>query len=324
VLLTTLLRELRGLEGRVTVIIGNNASTDRTADVMAAFASNWDDTHLLHHETNTGMDGNFCGCVELVRTPYFWVMGDDDLPRAGALRALLPLIEGQLPDLVYMNSRWLPAVTDNWPADPIQALQAEAVDRLSFARRTHVWTTYLSGMIVRSPPLIRDPLRLRRYAGTQLSQLAWVLPVLRDGSRFIHVTTCCVLATAGNTGGYKVLRVFGQHFPEIVHDALAGADPSNALARAILRRTAVAYLPSLIWRLRQAKLGRFENEDARTVLRPQFGGSIAFFCLLSPLGHAPLPVARLVMLAAAVASRAVRLYDRLVELIHGTVKPVRS
>lgn len=320
-LLSTLLRELQGLEGRVAVVVGDNASTDRTTEVTAAFAAAWRDTVLVRHEQNLGMDGNFCGCAERVRTPYFWVVGDDDLPRAGAVRAVLSLLEREAPDLVYLDSRWLPDLKDMAPAPPVETLQAVALGRLAFARRVHVWTTYLSGMVVRSTPLLGDPARLRRYADTQLSQLAWVLEALGRGQRFIHVTTPCVFATEGNTGGYKVLQVFGQNFPAIVREALAQTKPAGAsLAHAILRRTALGYLPDLLWGLRAAKLGRFEHEDAAAVLRPQFGTSIAFHCLLRPIGHASRPIARMALAAAHLASRIVRAGDRLAERLTRSAK----
>jgi glycosyltransferase involved in cell wall biosynthesis len=322
-LLATLLVELRGLEGRVAVVLGDNASTDRTPDVLARFVASWDDTTVVRHATNLGMDGNFCGCVERVRTEYFWVIGDDDLPRAGALRALVGLLDRESPDLVYLNSRSLPVLVDNDPAHPVSVLNAMSLDRLAFARRTNVWTTYLSGMIVRTPALIHDSARLRRHAGTQLSQLAWVLEVLRNGNRFIHVRTCCVLATAANTGGYKVLNVFGRHFPDIVRATFSGAPGDESLCFAILRRTAVAYLPALVWGMRESTLGQFEQENAAEVLRPNFGGTLAFSVFLVPIGHASRPVALLALFAARVTGRLIRVWDLLVESLSHTVQPVR-
>ena len=319
-LLDTLRVELRGLEGRIAVVIGDNASTDRTADVTHAFAASWHDTEIVRHPDNLGMDGNFCGCAERVRTPWFWMFGDDDLPRPGAIRALLELVEREQPDLVYLASDWQSNLADNDPAHPVGALQAVALDRLTFARRTNVWLTYLSGMIVRSTSLLQDPVRLREYAGTQLSQLSWVLAALRDGGRFIHVTTGCVLATQGNTGGYKVLQVFGRNFPEIVRGALERAEPRGRLPRAILRRTAVGFLPALVLGMRTASLGSFGQEDAAEVLRGEFGGTLAFTFLLRPIGHAARPVARAARLLASICNRLIKAADGLIEKRPGSVR----
>lgn len=307
-LLTTLERELSGLEGRVAVVVCDNASSDRTPAVMAAFAQSWRDTRLLRQEKNLGMDGNFCACAQAVETPYFWVLGDDDLPRAGLLRVLLPLLERDTPSLVYMESRWMAEIRDNDPAHPVDALDAVLLGQQAFARRAHVWTTYLSGMIVRGSPLLKDPVRLRRHAGTQLSQLAWVLEALRDGERFIHVRTPCVLATQGNTGGYSVLQVFGNNFPAIVRAEL-GAD--SVVARIIIGRYLLLYLPYLVWNLRFGQVGKFDAEDFDAALRPQLGDRLAFWLVLRPLHQWPKAAAVVVLRACQLVAKVLNLVDRM-------------
>ena len=311
-LLATLLVELRGTEGRVSVVVSDNASTDRTPVVVAAFAEQWPSVRAVRNAENLGMDGNFLGCAEQVDGQHFWLMGDDDLPRAGVVRALLRLLERESPDLVYMDSSWVRDITDNDPEHPVQALHGVRLGQLAFARRVHVWTTYLSGMVVRATPLLRDAARLRRHAGTQVSQLAWVLEALRDGQRFVHVTTPCILATAGNTGGYKLLRVFGQHVPAIMRETLPAP-----LACAMLRRMAATYLPNLLWGLREARLGKFEHEDAADVLRPEFGHMLAFRWLLVPIGDGRPAAARRAAWLGRQAHRALRVHDRIAERMSG-------
>lgn len=307
-LLTTLQRELVGLEGRVAVVICDNASADRTPEVMAAFARSWHGTRLLRQEKNLGMDGNFCACAEAVDSPYFWMLGDDDLPRAGLLPALLALLERDTPSLVYMESRWMTEIRDNDPQHPVDSLDAALLGREDFARKVHVWTTYLSGMVVRSSPVLKDPVRLRQHAGTQLSQLAWVLKALRDGERFVHVRTPCVLATQGNTGGYKVLKVFGNDFPAIVRTELG---PQSSLAHTIIGRYVVMYMPSLVWNLRFGQVGRFDPEDFDAALRPQLGDRLAFWLLLRPIHRWPKAGSTLLLRAAGIMSRMIAFSDRL-------------
>lgn len=316
-LLNTLLIELRGLEERISVVVSDNASTDRTSEVVADFVAKWPSACSLRSTENLGMDGNFLCCAEHVEGKYFWLLGDDDLPRAGAVHALLALLERESPDLVYMESRWTPEIADNDPTHPVLELQGMRLRSLAFARRVHVWTTYLSGMIVRSTSLLHDSIQLRRYAGTQVSQLAWVLEALRDGECFIHVTTPCVLATAGNTGGYKVLKVFGQNVPAIMREMLP-----DKLVDPMLRRMAANYLPHLLWNLREARLGKFEHEDATEVLRPQFGNTLAFRCLLSPLGRDAAGPARRALMLARQVHRALHAYDRFAERLTGSARPL--
>jgi glycosyltransferase involved in cell wall biosynthesis len=316
-LLQTLAIELRGLESQVSIIVSDNASTDHTRQVIAAFASQHPSVRTLHNVENLGMDGNFLECAAHVDGKHFWLLSDDDLPRAGVLGALLALLERESPDLVYMNSRWLRTIVDNDPTHPVTTLEGLRLGQLAFSRRVHVWTTYLSGMVVRSTSLLRDPERLRRYTGTQVSQLAWVLEALRDGHRFLYITTPCILATEGNTGGYKVLKVFGQHVPTIMREMLP-----ESVVRAMLRRMAAGYLPNLLWGLRENRIGRFEQEDAAAALRPQFGSMLAFRWWLTPIAVGARGAARRALRLASQVNRILRMHDRLAERLGGEATPL--
>lgn len=309
-LLNVLLVELQGLETSVSVVICDNASTDRTVEVIAAFAKQWPSVCALRNSINLGMDGNFLKCAEHVTGSHFWLLSDDDLPFAGVLNTLINLLERESPDLIYMESRWLKGFTDNDQAHPVTFPEYVQLGQLAFARRVHVWMTYLSGMVVRTTPLLKDRMRLHRYAGTHVSQLAWVLEALRDGVCFIHVTTPCILATEGNTGGYKVLKVFGQQVPTIIREML-----HERVARSILIRMAVVYIPNLLWGLREGRIGQFEHEDAAEVLRPHFGAMLAYRWLLKPIGNGSPTSAFWSLRLAKLAQRVLRVYDRLAEFL---------
>jgi hypothetical protein len=317
VLLETLERELEGLRERVAIIIGDNASSDRTPDVIAAFVTFRPDTVVLRHAQNLGPEENFCRCIERVDSPYFWLLGDDDLPRAGSIRHLVELLEREEPDLVYLESEWRTKLVDNDQTHPVVDLRAFAVDRRAFARRIHVWSTFISGMIVRRGTVAGGAAPLRRFTQTSLIQLGWIFDVLERGSRFIHVTTPCVLATMGNTGGYKVLKVFGQNFPAIVTEALHS---DRATADAIVRRTSIVFLPDLLWNLRFGRVGTFDHEDPSDTLRPYFGRTLAFLCVLQPIGHGARLRARCALAAAHLGARLLRAHDRLIERLRGTAR----
>ena len=237
-LLTTLAREMAELEGRVGIIVGDNASTDRTPDVTSAFAASAPAALVIRHDANLGPDENFCRCVERVTSRYFWIIGDDDLPRAGAIRHVLELLATHSPDLVYLESDWRPEIRDNDPHDPVRDEAPDLMVSLRFARRVHVWTTFISGIVVDRESLVakQPPEQLRRYSNTSLVQLGWVLGTLKAGTRFLVVRQKCILATQGNTGGYSVLKVFGNNFPSIVSDALGADSPLRTSDRSTLCR----------------------------------------------------------------------------------------
>lgn len=320
-LLATLATELAGLENRVSVVIGDNCSTDETPALTAEFARSWQDTQVLRHPSNLGAEGNFCRCLEHVQSPYFWIVGDDDLPRAGFVRALVDLLDRAAPDLVYINSRWSPALTDNEPGDPVRALDAIQMDRQTFARRVHVWTTFISGVVVRRE-FAAGP-ALRRFTGTSLVQLGWVFNALDRGERFVHVRNVGVLATSGNTGGYRVLQVFGSNFQRVTLEALSGSRTSRSMARAMITRTTMMFLPHLVWQFRLGTLGDFTaKEPLAEALSPQVRRSLAYWLLLRPMAQWPEPAARVVLKLATIAARAVAGWDGLIARMFGKLERV--
>lgn len=308
-LLDALRGELKGLEGQVMVVIGDNASSDRTPELTAGFAAQWADSLVLRHATNLGADENFCRCVEQVRTPYFWIIGDDDLPRAGTVKALLPLLTQGRPDLVYLSSRWSQTLSGNDAEHPLQALEGLWLDQASFARRTHVWTTFISGCVVRRELAPNE--KLRRFTGSNLVQLGWVLEALKAGRRFLYIATPCVLATSGNTGGYSVLKVFGQNFQQVTRDMFQGSAALQRVASDMIMRASIAFLPDLIWGYKQARLGRFDAaESVAQALEPELGRTWVYRLLLRPLDHASPRTSKLLLACAHGLARLVRVYDR--------------
>jgi abequosyltransferase len=310
-LLAVLRRELSGHQDRVSLVIADNASTDGTAAVVDDFAVSWPHVLVVRQTTNQGMDGNFCACAEAVDGEFFWVMGDDDLPVPGAIAALIDLLDRERPDLVYVASRWLRdinTVADDALASP---LSYRRLSREAFGRQMHVWATFLTGMIVRRTAVLEDRTVLRSFSGTHLTQMSWVMERLREGKRFIHVETLCVLATAGNTGGYSVVTVFGDHFPRIVRESLAQSPAQRRLARAIVLRAILNFLPGMLWDLRHARLGDFQPENVSRALRPQLGSHPLTGLLLLPISRLPRPAARLVLKVASGFARLVSACDRL-------------
>ena len=307
-LLETLERELAGLHDRVAVLVSDNGSTDDTPAVLAEFAARLPSLRGVRHAQNLGADENFCRSVEATDGQWFWLFGDDDLPAAGLVRLLLDLLAAQSPDLVNLRSDWMPQLVDNAPDAPLRDLRAWSLDRQSFARRVNVWTTFISGTVVRRDTFAATAgaAGLRRHTATQLVQLSWVLGTLARGTRFLDLRAPCILATSGNTGGYKLIKVFGDHFPAIVEAEFGAGSP---LAVAMLRRLVIGFLPTQLWIFRFGHAGDFGHEDVAATLRPRLG-RVPGFSLLVAIGHAGRPVAAVALRCCAIVNRLVRLADR--------------
>lgn len=311
-LLETLIGELAGLEDAVEVLVSDNASSDPTPEVMAHFQQAWPSARLVRHPANLGADENFCRCIEGTSGRYFWLLGDDDLPKAGMIRRLLALLEQESPDLIYMHSQWSRELTPALQNADSGALVYSRMGQLDFARRVHVWFTFISGMVVNRDCLMQagGAEAIRRFPGTNLVQLGWVLAVLLSGQRHIYVSSPCILAKGGNSGGYALVAVFGRNLTSIVRKVF-GED--SAVAKAIVRRNIVSYLPRLIWSARFASIGsqKFEQEDFLLELKTSLSRYVYFWLLLMPISLAPKSIAFPFLLLSMICSKFLRFIDRL-------------
>lgn len=288
-LLDTLTCELKGIEGYVNVIIGDNASTDHTSAVTNVFLMAYPGALILKHSENLGPDENFCRCIERVQTRFFWMIGDDDLPKAGVIRKIVDFLISEDPDILYLNSEWMPNITSANDGEQVMKLTIKDLSRNDFARQVNVWVTFISGMVVNLERLheLNFELSLRRFTGTNLVQLGWILPLLMSGSRFYMALERCILATSGNTGGYQLLTVFGTKFPAIL-DTVCG--PNSTERHSIVKALAWSYMPGLLWVSRFGRSASFLEENLLSALSP-LKSTLAYWVVIWPLAYFPKPLA---------------------------------
>jgi len=183
----------------------------------------------------------------------------------------------------------LPIVTSQNDGGVIESLKIKKVSRDEFAKKVNVWITFVSGMIVNleSLLLLKLDIDIRKYENTSLVQLGWVLPLLMRRSNFYMISEQCVLATSGNTGGYKLLTVFGLNFPTILEQECR----ANLKVQSIIIKSLTCdYLPPLIWTNRKNNLNKFLYEDPLLALR-KFKGTGPYLLIFWPLIKLPMFIA---------------------------------
>ena len=289
-LLDSLRTELAGLDGEVRVLVSDNASTDDTPTVTNAIQEAWPALDVQRNDTNVGPEENFCRCLDRIDSRYFWILGDDDLPKSGVVCAIVSLLKAEAPALIYMQSEWVSPVTGPDQGEPVGALDWQSMAAPAFARRVHVWLTFISGFVVDRERLMTalGTQSIRRHVGTSLVQLGWVLPVMQRGEKLIFVASRCLLATKDNTGGYALLTVFGANFPRLVREELGEA---SRLPQNIVAGTVWEYLPGLIWNSRVSDTFNFEDESPWKLMQRELGYSALFWLLLVPIGRFPKALA---------------------------------
>lgn len=307
-LLMLLETEVAGREHLIEIIVGDNASTDDTLDVTSASVARCSSIKTMRHPENVGPDENFCRCLEASSGAYVWIIGDDDLPIPGVIPNLLELLAKDNPDVVYLRSTWHQDILEAvGAAGNIATLNGRQCTRAEFAKKVNVWFTFISGIVFNYSRFrsVLGATEIRRFLGTNLVQLGWVFPILREGGHFLAVEQPCILATSGNTGGYAVIKTFCHNFVGIVIEMFG---KGSEITRAILRRHSIQYLPGLIWNVRFGSSGKFIAEDRWQGIHPALRKAWVFWGLLMPILYFRKPFAFPFYLAA----RIVALFQRLI------------
>jgi glycosyltransferase involved in cell wall biosynthesis len=115
VALEAVVPQIRSRPHEVELWISDNASTDATAEVIAA-AGPADLVNSARNDRDIGAIANFIhAATSLARGRYVWLIGDDDVLRPGAVERVMAAIRASAEvDAIYVNFR-IASHRDHWP-----------------------------------------------------------------------------------------------------------------------------------------------------------------------------------------------------------------
>lgn len=102
-LLDSILQQASTLDEPVQIAISDNASTDNTHELVAAYQVRYPHIRYFCHTENLGADRNFLAAAELGEARYCWLMGADDALAAGALQQILMTLRAEEPAVLLMD-----------------------------------------------------------------------------------------------------------------------------------------------------------------------------------------------------------------------------
>src|ERR1700733_4834649 len=195
-------------ESRVELVISDNASSDDTPGVVAAFRAKGFTLRYTRNETNMGADVNFLRCYEMARGEYVWIFGDDDIIVPGGLRVVLGCLEDRKYDLLYLKAQGFQGKYKIGP----QAEFTGNVQRFStprdFALYTYTHLTFISANILRKASLESIPHEdFSKFVGTCLVQLSWTFSLLRGNARCACLLDKVVANRLDNGGDHGTCEV---------------------------------------------------------------------------------------------------------------------
>ena len=270
----------------LSIYISNNASTDNTLSVINEFIQNFPElTFVNTNSENIGGDQNIVKCYMEAESSYVWVFGDDDVIMPGSLSVILDVFTKNKIDMLFIPCRSYADM--NVHDQQINDSRAEIItDPLIFSRRVNINLTFISAMIVRSKSFGEAEVMLLK--NSNLSQLGWVFSLLINGHKFAILNNKMIAAKAANTGGYGLIKVFGENLQA---DSLLSERPK--IARVLQNAVIIDFFPPHILALRNGESDFDLEADMPKELDRLFNGNWRYFVFIVPLLFLPLYMAKI-------------------------------
>ncbi|RZL00791.1 MAG: glycosyltransferase family 2 protein, partial [Hymenobacter sp.] len=255
--LQRLLPQVQAASALIEVIISNNASTDATKAVAAAYESRFNRFRYAENETNIGADGNIAQAFRLAQGQYAWVFSDDDVLLPGYLNDIIALLQREQPGLLHLSSVWHAGAVPDYAPQPFAATVYQ--DGLAFMRQVHHWATFITANII-CKPLVADLPLTYAFPATNLVQLGWTLPVVFKAARNVVVNTPVIAAKSESSGDYKAFQTFATNFNIILSRLVRGGEIPAEVRHIVNVAMLRGELPRLLYATNFGRKAKYANE----------------------------------------------------------------
>jgi hypothetical protein len=178
-LLASLAAEI-GERDEVVVLVADNASPDRTPEVLRAALARHPWLRAHRQAENLGPFGNLEWLIEHApASAYLWLFGDDDLLVPGSLAGVLELLRAEQPAWLFLPHRWVDERGRDVGGSAAPERPERHADARALYRAHHHFLTFITASIVRREPL-RAAVRATESENA-FRPLLWFLRAGADG-----------------------------------------------------------------------------------------------------------------------------------------------
>jgi abequosyltransferase len=298
ILLDSIAGQFAGHEGKLEVIVSDDASAPETDSVVSEFQQIFP-IRYIKNTRNLGMDGNFLQCFGEARGKYVWLFGDDDVLLPGAVEAALELCK-QAPHLIHFHSvsfRGDFTLAEHSTQSVKITVYKSAIE---FARSVNIMITFLSGTIASKEYFLsKTHTPPEEFRGTHLLHLGWILQCLPEVGHYVVVRTPFIASKAENTGGYNLIKVFGAGFDRIIAQLLLDRPK---LIRVFQNAMLTRFFPRFLLLLREGNRA-FEFDSQDQTLYCLYRRNPRYWLFVHPVLRCNLLVASMVAKASRIVSR---------------------
>lgn len=102
----TQIRNNKVLFEDVSIIVADNASTDKTVNFLSLYKKDFNFFEYVVNPSNLGLVGNIVNLLMISNTEYVWFVSDDDELKDGVIEEILKIIKwNNDPEFIYLNYR---------------------------------------------------------------------------------------------------------------------------------------------------------------------------------------------------------------------------
>ena len=210
--LTKIGRQINNLGSEyIELIVSDNASTDKTSQVVKDFIAQGMPIKYNRNRENVGAGRNFLLCINKAKGKYIWLLGDDDFLKENALKQLIEILKGKDYGLLHLYTQGSKIEEATFISD-----------RNIFLCKVSYWITFMSGNIF-NRDIIEEVTQPEKYIPSDLLQVPYYLEAALCHSENVIIGINNILypaADSTNNGGYNFFKVFVKYHLDIWHEKL--------------------------------------------------------------------------------------------------------
>lgn len=265
------------------LVVLDNASTDDTYRVLAEETARGVPVRVHRNVFNVGMDGNLAACFDAATGTYLWQIGDDEVLYRGTASFVLHFCRTREFGLLHLQGESFRHGEQQGhrqrviPARP----HAQVMTSQALIRRANVFLTFISANIVnrRAVAQLLPNFNSKAEANSHVPQMAWIYGALLASDCHYVIGAPLFGTLVGNTGGYRLVEVFGRNLQAITQRLLGARFPkaTKIVSNAVLLRL----LPNeLMAQMNSSSKNCFAGENVRAELDSLFGDQPYFRMLV--------------------------------------------
>jgi abequosyltransferase len=277
------------LDGRIEIVVSDNASTDDTLMVLKTFQATHPLRYIVQSE-NFGPDHNFDAVVAEARGEYCWLLGSDDVVQPGGVRSLVATLASCQTDIVqfgYLQGdlHLHPQHRAAPPAGPVQASLQGLAAHLAAQPNMSLLFTFISAYAFRRSIWIARQQLIRSWIGSYYIQMFAMHSALASGATLAAVDECLVIARGDNPNEFntvpgRLIALDARTMSRLIREVYGDRSDFWAAIGQPFRRSYPA--KALIYVAANGGIG-YINEVREPLIH--FGHSKALLCGLQLLHH---------------------------------------